>query len=185
MLRLNFSEKIDTARLVLQRLRYEDAEEIFYTYASKPEATKFLSWRTHRSVEDTRAFLRIAIENWNYGSDYSFSIRLKSNGRLVGAFGVINEDGKIQFGYVLSPSHWGSGYGTEVCKTMVEILKTFPGVFRVGTFVDVDNTASVKVLLKCGLVEEARLEKWHRFVNQNNEPRDCFLFKLPLDASGR
>lgn len=182
MVRLNFPEKIETARLVLERLKYEDAEEIFYTYASKPEATRYLSWRTHRSVEDTRIFLRHAIENWNHGTDYSFSIRLKEGRRLIGAFGVINENGKIQFGYVLSPSHWGSGYGTEACKAVMDILRTSPGVFRIGTFVDVANAASISVLRKCGLVEEARLEKWHRFVNQNNEPKDCILFKLPLET---
>jgi ribosomal-protein-alanine N-acetyltransferase len=182
MVRLDFPEKIETARLALQRLRYEDAEEIFYTYASKPEATKYLSWRTHRTVEDTRAFLRYTIESWNNGTDYSFSVRLRHNHKLIGAFGVINEDGKIQFGYVLSPSQWGCGYGTEACKTVMEILKNFPGVYRIGTFVDVANSASVKVLLKSGLIEEARLEKWHRFVNQNNEPRDCILFKLPIDT---
>ncbi|MEQ9414345.1 MAG: GNAT family protein, partial [Cyclobacteriaceae bacterium] len=53
------------------------------------------------------------------------------------------------------------------------------GVYRIWTFVDVENTASQKVLQKAGLEEEARLTKWHRFVNQNNQPRDCVLFKWP------
>jgi ribosomal-protein-alanine N-acetyltransferase len=181
MIRLNFSEKIETERLLLQRLRYEDAEEIFYTYASKPEATKFLSWPTHRTIEDTRAFLRYALESWNHGTDYSFSIRLKDSAKLIGAFGIMHDDGKIQFGYVLSPTHWGNGYATEVCKCIMNVLKTFPTVFRVGTFVDLANTDSINVLIKSGLVEETRLEKWFRFVNQNNEPKDCALFRLPLD----
>lgn len=181
MLRLNFPEKIETSRLLLQRLRYEDAEEIFYTYASKPEATRYLTWRTHRSVDDTRAFLRNAIASWNAGTDYSFSIRLKDTHKFIGAFGVIHEEGKIQFGYVLSPSYWGNGYATEACKSIMDVLLTFPSIFRIGTFVDIANTASINVLLKCGLVAEARLEKWQRFVNQENEPKDCALFRLPLN----
>jgi hypothetical protein len=36
---------ITTPRLELQRLKYEDADEIFYTYASKPEVTRFVSSR--------------------------------------------------------------------------------------------------------------------------------------------
>jgi ribosomal-protein-alanine N-acetyltransferase len=179
MLRLAIPEKIETDRLILQRLRYEDAEEIFYTYASKPEATKFLSWKTHTSVEQTRTFLRYAIESWNFGTDYSFSIRLKQNRKLAGAIGIINEDGKLQLGYVLSPTHWNNGYATEACTSVIEILRSLP-VFRVGTFVDVDNAASICVLEKCGMVQEARLEKWFRFVNQDSEPKDCFLYRLPL-----
>jgi len=34
------------------------------------------------------------------------------------------------------------------------------------------------VLRKCGMVEEARLPKWFRFINQGNEPKDCILFRF-------
>jgi ribosomal-protein-alanine N-acetyltransferase len=172
-------EKIETSRLLIQRLRYEDAEEIFYSYASKPEATKYLAWPTHRSIEDTRIYVRHAIENWNMGIDFTFSIRIKTSNKFVGSFGVIHENGKIQFGYVLTPSAWGNGYATETCQCIMQILKRIPTLFRIGTFVDVDNYASMKVLLKSGLIEEARLPKWFRFINQANEPKDCVLFRLP------
>lgn len=178
--RLPFPEKIDTERLLLQRLRYEDAEEIFYTYASKPEATRFVSWKTHETVNDTRAFLRYAINSWNLGADYSFSVRLKQSKKLIGSFGVLNENGKIQFGYIMSPTVWGNGYATEVCRAMMDMIKTFPSVYRIGTFVDAENIASIRVLEKSGLVKEVRLEKWFRFVNQDNQPKDCILFRLLL-----
>lgn len=168
--------KIETERLVLQRLKYEDAEEIFYTYASKPEATKYLAWIPHRSVDDTRAYLRYVIESWNYGIDYSYSIRLK-NLLLVGSIGVLHDHGKAQLGYVLSPTHWNKGYTTEAAMQVLKILKTFRDLYRIGTFVDMENIASIRVLQKCGMVEEARLEKWFRFVNQNNQPKDCILFR--------
>jgi [ribosomal protein S5]-alanine N-acetyltransferase len=179
MVHLDLPEKIETERLLLQRLRYEDAEEIFYTYASKPEATKYMAWPTHKRVEDTRGFVRYAIDAWNLGLDYSFSIRLKQTNKFIGSFGVIHENGRIQFGYVLSPTEWGRGYATETVQKMMTVLKTFPSLFRIGTFVDVDNTASINVLKKCGLVEEARLSRWYRFVNQSNQPKDCILFRLP------
>lgn len=179
MIRLSMPAKIETERLLLHRLKYEDAEEIFYAYASKPEATKYLSWATHQSVDDTRTFLKYAIENWNYGNDYSYSIRLK-NLLLIGSIGILHDDGKIQLGYVISPTYWSKGYTTEACTRILSVLKTFKDLYRIGTFVDAENVASIKVLRKCGLVEEARLEKWFRFVNQNNQPKDCILFRLLL-----
>jgi hypothetical protein len=51
-------ELYQTDRLVVARLRYEDAEEMFYAYASKPEATRFVTWLTHKSIADTRSYLR-------------------------------------------------------------------------------------------------------------------------------
>jgi ribosomal-protein-alanine N-acetyltransferase len=180
MMWLNLPEVIETNRLAIQRLKYEDAEEIFYSYASKPEVTRFLSWQTHSCIEDTRNFLRYAIQNWNIGVDYSYSIRLKESNELIGGFGLINEMGKIQFGYALSPARWNKGYATEACAKMMEIVKKLDNIYRVSTFVDNDNTSSIRVLEKCGLEKEAVLKKWFRFINQNGEPKDCTLFNLPL-----
>ncbi len=179
MVQLNIPEKLSTERLILQRLRYEDAAEIFYTYASKPEATKFVSWPTHQSLYDTRTFLRYAIHAWGQGKDYGFSIRQKETNRLIGSFGIINDDGKIQFGYILSPTQWGKGYATEVCNSIMKLLSETNGVTRIQTFVDLENIASINVLQKSGLIEEVLLKNYFVFVNQHNRAKDCILFKLP------
>ena len=176
MIRLKLPEKIETERLLLLRLRYEDAEEIFYSYASKPEATKYLSFPTHQSIEDTRSFLNHITRAWDKGTDYVFGIRLKPDYRLIGTIGAMNENGKVHFGYCLSPGYWGKGLATEVSKAVVGLLKQQKEVHRIWTFIDAENVASGKVLLKCGLVEEAKLSKWYRFINQDNQPKDCILY---------
>ena len=180
MVRLHLPEKIETERLILHRLRYEDAEEIFYGYASKPEATKYLSWQTHKSIEDTRSFLRYTIAGWNSGTDFSFALRLRSNHQMIGSIGLIHENGKIQFGYVISPTHWGHGYATEACTEVMKILRTKEMLYRVSTFVDIENKASIRVLEKSGLVHEATLHHWFRFVNQDMAVKDCCMMFLPL-----
>ena len=173
-------EKLRTERLIFQRLRYEDAEEIFYTYASKPEVTKYVAWPTHRSVEDTRNFLQYAVSNWSTGRDFSYCIRLNDSRKMIGSFGLMNEEGKMQFGYALSPNYWNAGYATEACKMFMSLVSQIPQVLSVNTFVDVENTGSIRVLEKSGLVREATLEKWFRFVNQNLAAKDCYLYRLPL-----
>ena len=101
------------------------------------------------------------------------------NNRLIGSCGVVNDHGQIQFGYILSPSQWGNGYATEVCKKLMEILKSMPEVKSIGTFIDAENLASERVLLKSGLKFIEKREKWFRFVNQNNQAKDCKIFNLP------
>jgi [ribosomal protein S5]-alanine N-acetyltransferase len=179
-MKLPIPQLITTQRLELQRLKYEDADEIFYTYASKPEATRFVSWPTHQRLSDTRSFLQYAIPAWDAGTDHSFGIRIPGANRFIGTFGLLNDTGKIQFGYALGPNFWGQGYATEACTAIMDLLRKMEGIYRINTLVDVDNVASSRVLLKAGLVEEARLPKWMRFVNQGNEPRDCILYRLPL-----
>ncbi|RAV98659.1 GNAT family N-acetyltransferase [Pseudochryseolinea flava] len=177
MVTLHLPERIETDRCLIQRLRYEDADEIFYAYASKPEATKYVAWPTHQSIVATRGFIQYAIAAWNEGMDYSYSIRMKETNRLIGSFGVINENGKIQFGYIFTPTQWRNGFATEVCIEMMKHLKNEKGVYRIGTCADVDNVASIKVLLKAGLIEEARLSNWMMFPNQG-KAKDCALFVL-------
>ena len=176
MVKLKLPQRLETDRLILSRLRYEEAEEIFYTYASKPDATKYLSFPTHQSVADARRFTNYAATAWDANLEFVFGIRLKDSSRFIGTIGVINDNGKVNFGYCISPSQWGNGYATEACKAIINILKRNEFIHRIWTFVDAENEASIKVLMKCGLREEARLSKWFRFVNQNNLPKDCVLF---------
>lgn len=177
---IQLPDQMETNRLLLQRLKYEDAAEIFYAYASKPEATRFVSWPTHNKIADTQRYLSYAIAAWRTNREFNYTIRLKVETRLVGAIGAVNDNGKIQFGYIVSPVFWNQGYATEACNALLEQLPHLASVFKVWTFVDAENTASLAVLKKCGLVEEARLTHWHRFVNQDNQPKDCILLNYPL-----
>ncbi|MEJ7647369.1 MAG: GNAT family N-acetyltransferase [Chryseolinea sp.] len=180
---MNLPSQVLTERLSIQRLKSEDAEEIFYAYASKPEATKFVSWSTHRSINDTKAFLRSADDSWRKGTAYTFSVRLRIDSRMVGSFGVLNDQGKLQVGYVYGPLHWGRGYATEVCLSMIALLRRQPEVYRIQSFVDNENQASAGVLLKSGFIEEAKLPNWFRFINQGNQPKDCIQYRVPLEFS--
>lgn len=176
-------QEIETDRLVLKRLKYEDAEEIFYAYASKPEATRFVSWPTHQQVSDTNKYLSYAVPAWKAQLEFNFTIRLQTSNRLIGSIGCVNDEGKVQFGYILSPSMWNNGYATEACRGFLGQVSQLAFVYRIWTFVDAENLSSLAVLKKCGLIEEAKLEKWYRFVNQANQPKDCIFFRYPTDRS--
>jgi [ribosomal protein S5]-alanine N-acetyltransferase len=171
-------ERVFSERLLFERLRYEDATEIFYAYASKEEATKYVSWATHTSIRDTNEYLKNAKNRWDSGLDYSYSIRLGKNSHLIGSYGIINENGRIQFGYILSPTYWNQGIATEACKAFTTLLCSLKNIYRIGTFVDCDHAASIRVLEKCGYDLEAKLSNWMRFPNQMNQVKDCYTFVL-------
>lgn len=180
MNRFILPEQITTERLLMQRQRYEDAEEIFYAYASKPEATRYVSWPTHDSIRTTRDYLQHARNAWNYGLDYTYSMRLAETSQLLGSYGVINENGRIQFGYILSPTYWNKGLATEACRGITTLLTSLSYIHRIGTFVDCDNLASMRVLEKCGYQQEAKLHRWMRFPNQENKVKDCWAYVWPM-----
>lgn len=176
---LRIPEKVETERLILSRFRHEDAEEIFYTYASKAECTKFVSWPTHQTINDTREYLNQTTLGWKQGVDYSFAVRKKVNNRLIGGCGFLLDNGKAQVGYVFGSLHWGNGLATEVTRKLIELLKDQTSLLRIGSFIDSENLASARVLKKVGMVEEACLKNWFQFPNQGNVFKDCILFKMP------
>ncbi len=177
-LRLPFPESVLVGMLCLRRLRYEDAEEIFFTYASKSEATRFLSWPTHQSLADTRRFLRQAVSAWNAGLDYTYAIRLAGTNRLAGSIGAIVKGSEVQVGYVVSPALWGRGIATAACGVVSSLLKKMSPVTRVWTFVDAENVASMRVLEKCGWLRSELKPAYFAFVNQGNRLKDCYEFTL-------
>jgi len=172
--------QLDTRRLLIKKLSLENAEEIFKVYASDPRATRFVSWPTHQSVEDTRTFLKYAEKSWKEGSDYSYAILKKPEYQLIGSIGLINETGKVSFGYILGRSHWNKGFATEAVSGFIECLKSLNGLIKIWALCDIDNIASIKVLEKAGLVREAVLANWFPFINQQNQYKDCVIYNLPL-----
>ena len=54
---MNWPNTVETERLVLRVPVASDAEAIFDGYARDPEVVRYLTWRPHRSLTDTRQFL--------------------------------------------------------------------------------------------------------------------------------
>ena len=52
--------ELATERLALRRFMIEDAENMYYNWASEDEVTRFLTWPTHKSVEDSER----VIDQW-------------------------------------------------------------------------------------------------------------------------
>ena len=55
---------IETERLLLRKLRADDAEAMFRNWASDPEVTRFLTWPPHKSADFTRELLSEWVKNW-------------------------------------------------------------------------------------------------------------------------
>ena len=48
---------LHTARLTLRPITTADAATIFEAYAQDPEASRFMAWRPHQSLEESEAFV--------------------------------------------------------------------------------------------------------------------------------
>lgn len=143
-------ELIETPRLILRKPLATDAEAIFNIYASDPEVTRYLSWPTHRTLADTRAFLAWSDGEWEAHPAGPYLVLLRSDGRLLGSTGLMfPAPGFAVTGYCFARSEWGHGYATESLQAMVGLARNL-GVRRLESVCHVDHRPSAHVMEKCG-----------------------------------
>ena len=173
-------ERLQTARLLLERPRERDVEEILDRYASDAEVTRLLGWPRHRSVADTRAFLGFSDVEWERWRVGPYLVRAGAEGTLLGSTGLQMETPlRAATGYVFARDAWGRGLATEALRAMVELARTL-GIARVQAWSHVSHAASRRVLEKCGFVQEGVLRRYLVFPNLGGEPQDvCCHAVLP------
>jgi ribosomal-protein-alanine N-acetyltransferase len=152
---MNGSEVIQTARLLLRKPTAADAEAVFRRYASDPVATRYLSWPTHRSRDNTRAFLAWSDAEWEkWPVAGPYLVFARDDGRLLGGTGLsFKSPHSAVTGYVFAQDAWGQGFATESLQAMVDLARQL-GLERLEAICHVEHRPSAHVLEKCGFKRE-------------------------------
>ena len=159
------SNEITTERLILRKIKKEDTEAVFTNWASDPEVTKYLTWPTHKSIEDTRRVMDRWLKENEEPKTIRYGITLKDSGELIGMIDVVGYiDNNPAIGYCLSRKYWNKGYMTEACSAFMEYLFAI-GYQTILIEADENNTGSNKVIQKCG------------FEFTHKETKPCSSFK--------
>ena len=174
-------ERVETRRLILRRPRLEDAEAIFYRYASDRDVTRFLGWARHESLDATRAFLQFSEAEWARWPAGPYLVVSGEDGRLLGSTGFGFETAyRASTGYVFAKDEWGKGYATEALRAVVEIARGI-GLIRLYALCHLENLPSWRVLEKCGFTREGVLRQHSQFPNlRPDEPADVLCYALIL-----
>jgi [ribosomal protein S5]-alanine N-acetyltransferase len=154
--------EIETERLLLRRMRLDDAEAMF-AYASDPEVTRYVPWDTHHSIEDSESFLTFAIEGYERGDFGGWGVVLKDSGVFIGTCGLdagyAPEHARAELGYVLSREHWGKGLMLEAVRAVIRFGFGRIGLNRIEARCIAENTASARVMEKAGMTYEGTLRE--------------------------
>jgi len=167
---------LETEHLRLRAPDLEDAEEVFATYARDPEVTRYLSFRPHQHVAQSRDFLRRCVANWAAEGPYTWLITRREDDRLLGVIDARPQGHRVELGYALGREHWGRGIMTEAVRAVIAWALGQPEIHRVWAVCDVDNGASARVLENAGMEREGRLRGWSFHPNVSALPRDSWCY---------
>ncbi|MEO8589274.1 MAG: GNAT family N-acetyltransferase [Flavobacteriales bacterium] len=137
-----------TERLVIRDLNPEDARNIFLLN-SDPEVLRYTGDQPFADEEaaawwiaNHRSRLPHGIGRW--------SVELRE-GLWVGRCSLRRDGaGGTEMGYRLLRENWSKGYGTELARALIELAFSHEDVLYVVSKVAPGNTASIRVLEKCG-----------------------------------
>ena len=151
---------LETDRLILRPFELDDAESMFNNWASDEEVTKYLTWITHKSIEETKEILAFWVNQYEKEERINFAIVYKENNELIGGIDVVGYlEGVPVIGYNLSRKYWNKGIMTEACKRVIELLFSLNHE-KIIIEAMVENIGSNRVIQKCGGVYQSTYDDY-------------------------
>ena len=150
---------LETERLRLRKLTMRDAEDIF-RYSRDPEVARHVLWDAHRSIADSRAYLRYMLHKYRTREPASWGIEWKETGRIIGTIGFMwiqTDNASAEIGYSLAREYWNRGIMTEALAAVIRFGFNRMNLNRLEAQHELTNPASGAVMRKCHMQKEGTL----------------------------
>jgi len=152
-----------------------------HTYSADPRVTRYLFFGP-RDADSTAEYLEglLASQCEVPRTRFELAVEEVASGRVIGAcdLSLIERD-VVDLGYMLGTPDWGKGFATEISLALIDAAFLELRAERIISTVDVNNTASIRVLEKIGMRWEAVFRKHRR---AKNRWWDCHLFVMPREV---
>ncbi len=153
-----FPEQLSSARLLLRRLRVEDAGPLC-AYRSLPEVARYQYWNSF-GPDDAICLIdeQSNAEPNVPGTWFQLAIVNAATGCLIGDCGLhcLNDDPRqMEIGITLSPSHQGRRYADEAIGCVLDYVFGSWDKHRVFAAIDVLNLPAIALCRRMGFRQEA------------------------------
>jgi [ribosomal protein S5]-alanine N-acetyltransferase len=152
---------LETPRLVLRKIRLDDAPDIF-AYASDLGVARYTTWPPHPTVAATEAFVRELLQRYAQGLVAPWGIVHRDDGKVIGSCGfasVMAWHGRAEIAYALSRAYWGRGLMPEAVRAVLGFGFETLHLNRIEARCEIENVASERVMQKLGMQFEGVLRQ--------------------------
>lgn len=167
---------LETERLILRELRYEDGPDI-YAYFNE-DVAKYYDWLP-ATVAEGRGFVRYFKTGYKEEQSIRWGITVKPCDNVVGSCGFSDFDhfSRVELGYELSKEYWGKGIMSEVLRILIPFGLQKLGLHRIQASVVPANTVSIHLLEKFGFQKEGLLRQYN-YVRHRDTWEDVLIMAL-------
>ncbi|MDX1685126.1 MAG: GNAT family N-acetyltransferase [Saprospiraceae bacterium] len=140
-------------RLSFRYFREEDFEDYFSLMSNLP-VMKMITGKALSRKEAEKKF-QDALESEDIEKGLGrFRVSTRDNDDFVGLARLVPGDSAPELGYALASDQWGRGYGSEICKAVIDHARQYGKYKKLMAIVDPENLPSVRILKKNGFVFE-------------------------------
>ena len=152
---------LETPRLILRKLTMRDAADI-YRYSRSRDVARYVLWEAHRTVGESRSYLRYMLKRYRNREPASWGIEWKQTGEIIGTIGFMwiqSDNAAAEVGYSLSRDYWNRGIMTEALRAVIGHGFGSMNLNRIEAQHETGNPASGAVMRKCGMQREGTLRQ--------------------------
>lgn len=153
---MNFAElrELQTARLRLRRLSFDDVYDYYERLGSDGEVSKYMLFEPHQDIGETLALIEEALVRYEEENFYRWGIENEDG--LIGVIELLHFDEEndiCSFAYMLGKAWWGQGYATEAVQEVFRFAAEELGVKKITADHMAPNGASGAVMRRAGMVQ--------------------------------
>jgi ribosomal-protein-alanine N-acetyltransferase len=154
------SLKIETDRLILGRLSYQDIPKIIEYAGNEKVASTTLSIPHPYTEADAIYWINSANEGLEDSSQFTLGIRLKESNEFIGGIELQIDKAyqKAEMGYWIAESFWNKGYASEAVGAILRFGFNATDLNKIFAAHLLENPASGRVMIKNGMIKEAELK---------------------------
>jgi ribosomal-protein-alanine N-acetyltransferase len=164
---------IETERIILRQYTLDDVNDLFQIL-SNPITMSF--WPAPFSLEQVEEWIKRNMESYIKNGFGRWGIILKENLKLIGDCGIkiseVDDEERIDLGYIVDHEYWNRGIGTEAAKACAKYGFEILNLNKIYINMAYDNIASMTVAEKLGMKREKE------FYNKRNRQILTYLYSM-------
>lgn len=147
-------KELQTERLNLRRLRFEDVYDYYERLGSDGEVTKYMTLEPHQDIGESLQAIEKVLEEYTGGRCYCWAIARKADDSLIGRFDLLCFDEEAQScscTCMLAEDAWGRGYAAEAMREVFRFALEELGIKKIITEHMAPNAAAGAAMRKAGM----------------------------------
>lgn len=170
---------IDIGEIRLRPFVDADADALFHTLLGDAVVTEWLPLPTHRSVDESRAFIRSCEEGWMRAARFTWALEDRASRTLLAAIELVPSLPRAELGVIISQrdGHRRRRASLTALLKLIDWLMAQPPLCRLNAYCAPQGLAA-STMTRLGFTLEGRLPHWEARPNRAEQAGDALLFAI-------